>query len=330
MRALKRRAIKVPAALQADAVQLLTVHGAKGLEARVVFVMDADPEFKLPDTAGVLVDWPVESEHPRRCAFLYAESQCPASLQPVLERELAARQREELNGLYVAMTRAKARLIFSATEPHRPAPRASWWQRVQGHALPLAARHAELHHIDRRTAAIVLKALPVWRRVPEQLPLVPPSEDDESSRLGQAVHRVLEWAAAPHQQGSPDVQAHSRAAAMEFGVDEREVARLAGRIWRSPACARFFGGPGLRWAGNEVPVGEGGEALRIDRLVALDEGGGRAWWVLDYKLQHTPEALASYRDQLQRYRRAVQALQPGDEVRCAFITGAGEVIELPP
>jgi ATP-dependent helicase/nuclease subunit A len=77
-----------------------------------------------------------------------------------------------------------------------------------------------------------------------------------------------------------------------------------------------------------VPVTDGGEALRIDRLVALREGEGCAWWVLDYKLQHAPEALPAYREQLLRYRRAVQALQPGDAVHCAFITGAGDVVEL--
>ena len=34
--------------------------------------------------------------------------------------DLEARRREELNGLYVAMSRARERLVFSATEPHRP------------------------------------------------------------------------------------------------------------------------------------------------------------------------------------------------------------------
>src|SRR5207245_10870959 len=104
------RAIRWAAPLHPDAVELMTVHGAKGLEARVVFVMDSDPEPKTPDTAGLLVDWPVESAHPLHCAFVYAESKCPPSLAPVLERERAARQREELNGLYVAMSRAKERL----------------------------------------------------------------------------------------------------------------------------------------------------------------------------------------------------------------------------
>ncbi|MEO5698826.1 MAG: UvrD-helicase domain-containing protein, partial [Burkholderiaceae bacterium] len=110
-RALRHRAIKVAAPVHADAVQLLTVHGAKGLEAKVVFVMDADPQPKNTETATLLIDWPVDAPRPLRCAFLYSESACPASLRPLLEAEFRAREREELNGLYVAMSRARERLV---------------------------------------------------------------------------------------------------------------------------------------------------------------------------------------------------------------------------
>ncbi len=75
---------------------------------------------------------------------------------------------------------------------------------------------------------------------------------------------------------------------------------------------------------------ESGDVLRIDRLVELEEEGRRTWWVLDYKLRHTPQALDGYRAQLLRYRRAVQAAEPGAEIRCAFITGEGGVVEVRP
>lgn len=104
---------------------------------------------------------------------------------------------------------------------------------------------------------------------------------------------------------------------------------VAGRVLASPDCARFFQGPALRWVGNEVPVSEAGQALRIDRLVALaDAAGGLTWWVLDYKLNAGPASIDGYRAQLQRYRAAVQALQPGDAVRAAIITGQGGLIEV--
>jgi ATP-dependent helicase/nuclease subunit A len=324
VRALKRREIKVPAALQPDAVQLLTVHGAKGLEASIVFVIDSDPEPKGAESATLLVDWPVEATHPRCCAFVYTPSRMPAALKPVHERECAAREREELNGLYVAMTRARTRLVFSATEPSRAGEGRSWWDRIQPwasaegpHDVPVAAPRV-LHE-----APVTLAVLPPLerRRAATQRPA---AERDDASRLGQAVHRVLEWAATERHANAQSLAPLATAAAQDFQVDAAEVTRLAEVIWSSPDCARFFRGPALRWAGNEVPVGDAGDALRIDRLVRLDDD----WWVLDYKLQHAPQALPAYREQLLRYRDAVRRLQPQDSVRCAFITGRGEVVEV--
>ena len=139
---------------------------------------------------------------------------------------------------------------------------------------------------------------------------------------------MLEWATA----GAAGVPAAelAQAAATEFGAAADEVERIAGGILRHPDGARFFAGTQIGWAGNEVPVvGDGGEPLRIDRLVRLDTpGGAPVWWVLDYKLQHRPQDLPEVQAQLRRYRAAVERARPGEAVRCALITGAGAVVEL--
>ena len=343
VRALRRRAISVAPPSQSDAVQLLTIHGAKGLEARVVFVMDADPQASNPETTTLLVDWPVELPAPLRCAFVYTESACPASLQALLDAERAAREREELNGLYVAMSRARERLVFSATEPLRPSPGVSWRQRLQPWAqqwtpaepragAPAAAGDAGFARLKTLPLldAVAAAAVPD-RRAPAS---ADPVGDTDETRLGKAVHRVLEWASgAALDAAALDLRELARAAALEFGSVPARVEPLARTILESPAARRFFGGPALRWSGNEVPLGDGGDLLRIDRLVLLDEpgrdaGGGPTWWVLDYKLQHAPQQLGAYREQLLRYRDAVRRAQPGALVRCAFLSGAGEVIEI--
>ncbi len=330
VRALKRRAIKASAPTHVDAVQLLTVHGAKGLEARVVFVMDADPQPKATETATLLIDWPVEAEQPRRCAFLYSEAACPPSLADVLAAEQQARAREELNGLYVAMSRAKQRLVFSATEPSWRAPGAAWWDRVEPQATAWPTADAAAGPVDAVVPPATLKVL-AFAPPPDSASRIAPSAarspDTDATRLGQAVHRTLEWAAAAAG-ADGDWAALAAAAADEFGAPAAAVAALAQTILRSADCARFFTGPQLRWAGNEVPVSDAGELLRIDRLVQLDAAGGPVWWVLDYKLQHAPQQLEAHRAQLLRYRDAVRRAQPGDAVRCAFVTGAGAVVEI--
>ncbi|MEO7336874.1 MAG: UvrD-helicase domain-containing protein, partial [Caldimonas sp.] len=254
VRALKRRAVKVAAPARPDAVQLLTIHGAKGLEARAVFIMDADPEPQNAESATLLVDWPVESEHPVACAFVYSETYCAPSLEPMRDREVAARRREELNALYVAMTRARERLVFSATEPYRIPLERTWWQRVESRVTPWTASAASAGGTARPVSAGFISILPRWSGAAPvgAMRAAQPVATDESSRLGQAVHRVLEWAGnAP---AEVDLGLLGEAAAREFDAPAAEVARIAGLIWQSPACARFFRGPGLQWAGNEVAV----------------------------------------------------------------------------
>ncbi len=132
VRTLKRQAVPLLPSTSADAVQLLTVHGAKGLEAEVVFLMDTHPADQGSKYASLLIDWPVNSDAPHTCAFIYSEKNCPPSLWPLMEQEKLARHREELNGLYVAMTRAKECLVMSAHERKKASsPEAhTWWQRL--------------------------------------------------------------------------------------------------------------------------------------------------------------------------------------------------------
>jgi ATP-dependent helicase/nuclease subunit A len=350
VRALKQRALKLMPPAQAEAVQLLTVHGAKGLEAEVVFVMDADPEPQSAEHTTVLIDWPVESPAPTTCAFVYSESRCPPSLETLLARERAARQREELNGLYVAMTRARECLVISSTERRQGAPsfgpdsaraQANWWQRLQPvlTAWPLALG-------DGLPPAPADARIPLWGLPAVATLRLPPAEDvslleaqgDEPpapaaetdsliSRVGQAVHLVLQW--ATHAPGSDEREGGVAAAARQFGVSAEQVAPIVSRILDSPACAPFFDRAALAWADNEVAVTVQGRVQRIDRLVAQRQtDGATCWWVLDYKLHESPQTLPAYRDQLLAYARAVGQLQPGEPVRCAFITGQGEVVEV--
>lgn len=322
VRALRRRRVVPERSRHDDAVRLLTVHGAKGLEADVVFVVDTDGEPPRAETASLLVDWPVEAPAPRRCAFLYAESACPPELQPLLDAERAARQREELNGLYVALTRARRRLVFSATEPARRSDGAtSWWQRVEPLAQRLALPEAPAHAGG--ASSCLLETLPAWRA--PALPAPPADPDTPARRLGRAVHRALEWHAGG---AGTDLAGLAGAAAAEFGADAGDVERLAGRILASPDCARFFDPARLRWAGNEVPVVHEGAPLRIDRLVLLDGPDGPCWWVLDYKLHHRPDELPAYRAQLAGYRAAVRAAQGEAIVEAAFIAGDGQLVRL--
>ncbi|MDP2024447.1 MAG: UvrD-helicase domain-containing protein, partial [Hydrogenophaga sp.] len=130
VRALKAGGIKATPVNTKGAVRLLTIHGAKGLEAHTVLMLDTDAPPSRPESMGVLVDWPGEDAAPRRFVFLASEKSPPACAVAVLEVEQQARALEELNALYVALTRAEERLVLSSFEPHQRGSSASWYQRL--------------------------------------------------------------------------------------------------------------------------------------------------------------------------------------------------------
>ena len=121
------------------------------------------------------------------------------------------------------------------------------------------------------------------------------------------------------------------AAEFELPPEDAPLARAAaGAVLTGDDFRPFWRDPAIAWAGDEVPVSEGGEALRIDRLVARDEPGrGRCWWVLDYKLDADPAARPAYRAQMDGYLRAVRALQPGDRVVGAFVADGARLQVIP-
>ncbi|MBW8848856.1 MAG: UvrD-helicase domain-containing protein, partial [Burkholderiales bacterium] len=320
VRALKSRPISFVPAAAPDAVQLLTIHGAKGLEAEVVFLLDTDAAPPKAETLGLLLDWPVGQATPRRAAFLASEARPPPSLQALVDEERAAREREELNGLYVALTRARRALVLSHTPGRSTAT--SWWARLQ----PLARRWplALAPGAREQAPAPRLAPLPRWQPPPAAPARDGSARDERQARVGEALHRVLEWASAPGQ--TQPLAVLMASASQAFGLDSKsreQLAQAAQAILASADCRPFFDAAELLWAGNEVPVGQGGEDQRIDRLVQHRDG---TWWVLDYKLGATPEREPAYIEQMRGYVAAVRALQPGEAVRAALISGTGRFV----
>ncbi|HSV55170.1 MAG TPA: 3'-5' exonuclease, partial [Burkholderiaceae bacterium] len=333
VRAFKRGGLKAPASVQSQAVRLLTVHGAKGLEAPLVLLLDTDTLPARAETMGVLVDWPGEAMFAQRFAFMASESRPPPCTVDALATEQAARQREELNALYVAMTRARQRLVVSCVEPHR-VNEASWRQRLAPWCTALPVPLVEVPAAESSAAAQELAgalfSLPVVPPAPAspvaRAPAVRAAEAASlASRVGQAMHRLLEWGAP---QAESDPAERLAAVAREF-VLESAHARQAQQMAQA-----VLGGEGawawspamVDWHGNEVALLHRGALLRLDRLVRRRDSG--EWWVLDYKSAAQPQQQAELIGQMQAYRAAVQAAHAGAVVRAAFLTAQGALVEI--
>lgn len=119
-----------PASISPNTVRLLTVHGAKGLEAELVLLIDTDCQKKKAESMALRIDWPGAQPHPQQLVFLASESNPPPSAEILLQQEQAADQRETCNAWYVAMTRARSVLAVSSSAPHQHDAQ-SWWKQMQ-------------------------------------------------------------------------------------------------------------------------------------------------------------------------------------------------------
>ncbi len=351
VRAMKKGGVRAPGRVDAQAVRLLTVHGAKGLEARCVLLLDTDTRPQKAETMGVLVDWPGEQAVPAGFVFLASESSPPPSAEAALAAEQQARQREELNMLYVAMTRAKHCLALSSVAPGVSAP-GSWWNRLeplladaQMPGVPAASEGDGVAGMpDSAHDHFTLAELPV---LPAELRAIPraaqagadPADPDASlstpaSRLGEAMHQLLEQAGVA---GAPlaDLRADGWPAARVACLAQDFDITVAAARTAAQTARRILAGEGA-WAWdatvvdtaiNEAPLRHQGQSLRIDRLVHCHQPPERkGWWVLDYKSAAEPERQPALMAQLQRYRAAVSGQVPGEPVRAAFLTGDGRMV----
>jgi ATP-dependent helicase/nuclease subunit A len=356
VRALRAGGIAAPVRAQAGAVRLLTVHGAKGLEAPLVLMLDTDGESNKTETMGVLVQWPGEDAYPKRFVFLASESRPPACAADALAEEQTARQREELNGLYVALTRTQFTLVLSSMQPHRQNP-GSWWLRLEALAanaptyatlgkvpaqstfaaadvpatVPAEAGTFTLKILTNRPVASVHYAQTATKNIATEGAIQDTAAPTDSldSRIGQAMHRLLEWA-QPVAGGVPPAAFtfdSLASVARAFDLTESQAQAAAAM------AASILQGQGrwawdatqLLWHGNEVPLTRLGRLLRIDRLVQHASTGH--WWVLDFKSTARPHDQPELLEQLSTYRESVAQAYPGHTVRAAFLTAHGALIE---
>ena len=174
-----------------DEVRVMTVHGAKGLEADIVIV---------PDTTG-LPEMPWKKGHLLYTAegvlFPLADSEAPQAVKAAKRQVEAEIFNEHRRLLYVALTRARDRLYICGFQ-NRMAPREQTWYRlaetaaaelgtklVRGETTLSSFGHAGHEKLAASGKAAANPALPGWtgRAAPRQsagLRLIRPSDAAEA------------------------------------------------------------------------------------------------------------------------------------------------------
>ncbi len=167
---------------EATGVRVMTVHGAKGLEADVVFLADTGGAAVVPQLRKTLVDIGTSRDDP---AFLWRRRQAEApELQQLADaREDAESESEYLRLLYVAMTRARDVLYVGGVRLINQPPRC-WYTIVRDALVP--------EDIERDDEGDLLAP---FRWMPKERPPLPPAE---VAKAGEGAHPPPpEWLLRP-------------------------------------------------------------------------------------------------------------------------------------
>lgn len=307
-----------------DAVRIMTVHGAKGLQAPVVF---------LPDTLQVPRDLPRLLWLGERGEETLVWAPRKGVMDPVTQEAAeAAREdamREYRRLLYVAMTRAEDRLYVCGWETRQAAPEGCWYYLVKTGLEPLAeALLAPELAEDFGPEAEVLRLTCPQRRAPEAAkpeaaggavpaapdwvhrqpppepspprPLAPSRTEGEEPpvrsplgpddgwrfRRGRLIHRLLQSLPEVPRARRSEVAARflSRPGLGLPHAAQAEIAAEVAAVLDHPEFAPLFG-PGSQ---AEVPVvglvGERVVSGQVDRLAVTED----AVLVVDYKSNRPP------------------------------------------
>ena len=349
-----------------DEVRVITVHGAKGLEAPVVF---------LPDTLQVPKS-PPQLVWSDGVPLWLKQGAAPAAAAARAEADLK-RGQEYRRLLYVALTRAEDRLYVCGWHGRQNPPGGTWHEFIaaglkaagakafafdagkligkdgwKGEGLRLVSPQrgkAELSRKPRISAPSGKGELPLWAKKPPKPEPSPPKplapsrpttgEPAVISPLGGAtgadfqrgllVHRLLQTlpALAPEKR---EEAARRFLALPVFALPREQQQSIAAetlKVLSHPEFAALFSPQ----SEAEVPIVGliGGRAIsgRIDRLVVTES----EVLIVDYKtLRPVPEDESqvppAYIEQLAGYRAAVMGVYPGKAVRCALLWTEGPAL----
>ena len=342
------------------AVRVMTVHGAKGLQAPVVILPDTTA---LPPDGGGLV-W-AQGDIPLWSPFSALRCRAVLELRAVTKQK----QLEEYNRLlYVALTRAEDRLVVCGWQTHKDVNEQSWYAAVQRGMARLAAveQDGSLVYATPQTAAPAQPAgrpadnrvpLPPWAGLPpDWVPHPPPAEPVRPRPLapsrpadaalgpvprvasplsggggaldrGSLVHRLLQHA--------PDLPPAARPGAIAAYLRSAGApASLAGEVLAildHPELQPLFGPLGRAEQPLSGLVGDAVISGQVDRLAVLPD----AVIVADYKTNRdapgAPELVpVLYLRQMAAYRAVLQQVFPGRAVRCHLVwTRTATVMALP-
>jgi ATP-dependent helicase/nuclease subunit A len=316
-----------PPTASGDAVRMLTIHSAKGLEAPIVFLVKADQTGGADAAYGVIMDWPPEADRPTHFSLHGGKEWRGPGRDALFTQNKEQAERERFNLLYVAMTRARQALFISGLGEAES--EGNNWLQMAAAALKNAQFDgmAAINWTNPGCAVRTIERESVHTAHPTQLPAIGSRIDlaGPDAEFGIQVHAWLEGLSEGICR-----EKLSKTLASDM-VNDMEAARRiedsALRIFTLRELAAAFDSSRHLRAFNELEfLDTKGRIARIDRLVEFES----EIWVLDYKTGGLTEPDLALRaqphlEQMASYRAAAMNLFAGKPVRVALAFTDGRV-----
>lgn len=328
-----------------NAVRILTVHGAKGLEAPIVILADAT---ELPHESG--------NKKPRAIRydkniphFLFAPDKSAAAPDFDRSEVMQMRENEYFRLLYVALTRAKHELhIFGKGNKDGEAKDKGWYAEITRALRDMGADKISDNHFHYGAMDQQGKAAPTAKpqkiENPWQVKSLPPAPAVKAMAVTEYLQQKYPWAEIEHsgaafarEKGNivhrllellPGIQIEQQATAAEryitqqlpqlSSAEAQSWAAQCLRILHTAEFAPFF----TKAAQAEASISGIWQGTpmtgKIDRFYVDDD----TIHILDFKTTaHPPESgiPATYREQLQIYGAFLTELYPNRCVRAGIL-----------
>ncbi|MGD8581778.1 MAG: UvrD-helicase domain-containing protein [Gammaproteobacteria bacterium] len=335
-------------------VSLMTIHASKGLESPVVILADCDNRGGHNNAYSALVDWPADCNRPARFQLIASNDTIDEITRGVLKDRKEAQEREELNLLYVALTRARQYLLVTGSASKN---KSGWYEYIETAMKALSEPDVDgILHLatgDYDNASIAVTASPaeppaieidsrltrpVINQATTEYMIAPsvsfdasndsnmPAHTDDGIKRGIAIHRALDLMTRVHPLSAE--QTRQRIRNESGSTDDTEL-----DSWMEEACktvdniefADIFRPVDYRRALNELPVTykQGNRSVYglIDRLIIKDD----QILLIDYKTHpvkndtQLSSLTEAYRPQLDLYRNGVAKIWPGLEIKSGLL-----------
>ncbi len=330
-------------------VKILTIHAAKGLESRFVFLMNTNTNKSGRDNVGVLMSWLPGSDAPDHISPIFSAKPKDPAREFLREQEEQIAQIENWNLLYVALTRAKEAVYISGSankgdsKSETAIAKNSWYDRMVRAGVkeipeapelvsPPVGQHPISPSSDIKQSFADFNVL--WRgiantniRFDEELVSV---EKQNMIDLGVAFHAVMEHVMRAGITDSSELPDTNEIIAWlnispDLAIDAR---RCALNVLSSAKAQNFFFDPAIQAAWEELDIADSnGRLLRIDRLIELPS----ELIILDYKLSipdPNSDLFTKYDAQMRTYRECVAQLRPDKPVKSYLLGANGDVLEM--